>query len=395
VNLSTTAWNTSQQLANLSQSYYSLGMLNLSTNYWKTNSSLSTVLSNSLTTQPLSISTVNCCVTNASFITFNCSYISASLIKCNNTGALIQRVFTNNNVNMNPSNYASAFTGYLIQKSLISTINTTNTAYQGVSTYYAVRISGYICPGATDTYTFQLYSDDSAILYINDTVITSCTYLTMPTTGSIALTAGVWYPIVIEHTQGNGGEQMTINYKNTTNQTSYTTMTHSTAATGIQMAYDNDEVMPSRTGTLFVDGTLVCPSNVSCNSVACTSLTVNGVTPATQSYVTGLNYITATPGVDLNLNNNKLLFNGTGIIYFYANSNLATTFTGARIVLWPGSGTPSSTDWYGFGMNGNTLVYNVPSGMIHSFQVNGTQIAYINSAGITVPSGTRIRLYNK
>ena len=32
---------------------------------------------------------------------------------------------------MNPSNYASAFAGYLIQKSLISTINTTNTVYQG------------------------------------------------------------------------------------------------------------------------------------------------------------------------------------------------------------------------------------------------------------------------
>ena len=116
MNLSTTAWNTSQQLANLSQSYYTISMLNLSTNYWKTNSSLSTVLSNYLTTQPLSISTVNCCVTNASFINFNCSCISASIIKCNNTGALIQRVFTNNNVNMNPSNYASAFTGYLIQK---------------------------------------------------------------------------------------------------------------------------------------------------------------------------------------------------------------------------------------------------------------------------------------
>ena len=107
---------------------------------------------------------------------------------------------------------------------------------------------------------FQLYSDDSAILYINDTVITSCTYTTMPTTGSLALTAGIWYPIIIEHTQAYGGEQMTVNYKNTTNQTSYTTMTHSTAATGMQMAYDDNEIMPSRTGTLFVDGTLTVMS---------------------------------------------------------------------------------------------------------------------------------------
>ena len=117
----------------------------------------------------------------------------------------------------------------------------------------------------------------------------------MPTTGSIALTAGVWYPIVIEHTQGYGGEQMTINYKNTTNQTSYTTMTHSTATTGIQMAYDDDEVMPSRTGTLFVDGTLVCPSNVSCNTLACTSLTIGSSSAATQSWVQNQNYLTTTP----------------------------------------------------------------------------------------------------
>ena len=40
-----------------------------------------------------------------------------------------------------------------------------------------------------------------------------------------------------------------------------------------------------------------------------------------------------------------------GFLCFYANSNLATTLVGARIVLWPGSNVLSSTDWYGFGMN--------------------------------------------
>ena len=67
------------------------------------------------------------------------------------------------------------------------------------------------------------------------------------------------------------------------------------------MAYDNDEVMPSRTGTLFVDGTL-----------SCTSLNVNGVTPATQSYVTGLGYITATPGANLNMNTYTIAFSNSG-----------------------------------------------------------------------------------
>ena len=109
----------------------------------------------------------------------------------------------------------------------------------------------------------------------------------MPSTGSIALTTGVWYPIVIEHTQGNGGEQLTINYKNTTNQTTYTTMTHSAAATGIQFAYDQDENIMSRVGTMYIDGTLVCPNsisstNLSCTNLSCTSMTVNSLTAATQ-----------------------------------------------------------------------------------------------------------------
>ena len=82
------------------------------------------------------------------------------------------------------------------------------------------------------------------------------------------------------------------------------------------------------------------------------------------------NLITATPYTDIYLNYNYLLFNGTGIIYFYSNGNLNTTYAGARIVLYPGTGTANSTDLYGFGMNGGQIVYNVPSGQIHSFQVS-------------------------
>ena len=78
----------------------------------------------------------------------------------------------------------------------------------------------------------------------------------------------------------------------------------------------------------------------------------------------------------LNLTNGKLTVNGNVIICFYGNSNLATKYTGTCILLWPGTGTPTSTstDWSGVGMNGNTLIYNVPSGMTHIFQVNGTCI---------------------
>ena len=71
---------------------------------------------------------------------------------------------------------------------------------------------------------------------------------------------------------------------------------------------------------------------------------------------------------------NKLIF---------SNSVLGTNYTGSRIILWPGSGTPTSTDWYGLGMNSYTMLYNGPTSAKHSFQINGTEYAYINSTGIT------------
>ena len=46
----------------------------------------------------------------------------------------------------------------------------------------------------------------------------------------------------------------------------------------------------------------------------------------------------------------------------YCTLILTTTYTGACIVLWPGTGTATSTDWYGIGMNAEQLVYHVPSG---------------------------------
>ena len=49
-----------------------------------------------------------------------------------------------------------------------------------------------------------------------------------------------------------------------------------------------------------------------------------------------------------------------------------------------GRGTPTSTDWYGLGVNNYTMLYNGPTSAKHSFQINGTEYAYINSTGITI-----------
>ena len=44
----------------------------------------------------------------------------------------------------------------------------------------------------------------------------------------------------------------------------------------------------------------------------------------------------------------------------------------------------SPNNWYGLGINGGTLIYNVPVNSKHSFQIDGIQEAYTNSSGLTV-----------
>ena len=69
----------------------------------------------------------------------------------------------------------------------------------------------------------------------------------------------------------------------------------------------------------------------------------------------------------------------TGIISFPTTMTLATDISAARLILWPGTGN----DWYGFGMNGGTLNYNVTTGAVHKFYCSSTVCAIISSATTT------------
>ena len=209
----------------------------------------------------------------------------------------------------------------------------------------------------------------------------------MPTTGSLALTAGTWYPILIGHTQAYGGEQMTVNYKNTTNQTSYTTMTHSTAATGIQMAYDNDEVIPSRTGTLFVDGTLTVMSP---NTYFTGNIYSNNNILASQSWVQGQNYLTTSPSsltegilmgnpivsyANSNCYIQCLSATGNNWIEFHANN----TTTDAQILCTAGTSGSSNT--------GNLNFYCANSVFNCPLTCTGVMMGLCNTHGGTISSG--------
>jgi hypothetical protein len=86
---------------------------------------------------------------------------------------------------------------------------------------------GYFKPTTTETYTFYTSSDDASYMWIGTNAQTGFTTANAtvnnggahgPTerSGSIALTAGVYYPIRIQFGEAGGGDVMTFNYSTPT-----------------------------------------------------------------------------------------------------------------------------------------------------------------------------------
>ena len=169
-------------------------------------------------------------------------------------------------------------------------------------------------------------------------------------------------------------------------------------------AYDENENIPSRLGTTCISGVLTCLGNISCTSLynnintCLTSLSsyatnqcisyntslvsfINLSIVNTQSNLTAITNLSAT-NTSFSIANISTLTCYNKLIF--SNSVLGTNYTGSRIILWPGSGTPTSTDWYSLGMNSYTMLYNGPTSAKHSFQINGPEYAYINSTRLTM-----------
>lgn len=96
---------------------------------------------------------------------------------------------------------------------------------------------GYFKPTTTQTYTFYTNSDDASYVWIganalsgfttgNSTVNNGGPHGPTEASGSIALTAGVYYPIRIQFGEQGGGDLMTFNY-------STSTITKTTNVTGL------------------------------------------------------------------------------------------------------------------------------------------------------------------
>jgi hypothetical protein len=96
---------------------------------------------------------------------------------------------------------------------------------------------GYFKPTTTQTYTFFTSSDDASYMWIganaqtgfttaNATVNNGGAHGIQEASGSIALTAGVYYPVRIQFGEASGGDAMTFNY-------STSTITKTTNVTGL------------------------------------------------------------------------------------------------------------------------------------------------------------------
>lgn len=86
---------------------------------------------------------------------------------------------------------------------------------------------GYFKPTTSETYTFYTSSDDASYVWIGDTAISGFTttnalvkngglHATQERSGSIALTANVYYPIRIQFGEYTGGDVMTFNHSTAT-----------------------------------------------------------------------------------------------------------------------------------------------------------------------------------
>jgi hypothetical protein len=110
-------------------------------------------------------------------------------------------------------------------------------AVSGDGDNFSCQWLGYFKPTTTQTYTFYTNSDDASYVWVganaisgfttaNATVNNGGAHGPTETSGSIALTAGVYYPIRIQFGESGGGDVMTFNF-------STSTITKTTNVTGL------------------------------------------------------------------------------------------------------------------------------------------------------------------
>jgi len=133
--------------------------------------------------------------------------------------------------------YRTTYSGYFADSvSFFATATATATLVQTTvieepitddGSNFSMQWLGYFRPTTTETYTFFLSSDDASYLWIgsnaisgfstaNATVNNGGLHGSIETSGTAALTSGVYYPIRIQYGEQSGGDVMSFNHSTTT-----------------------------------------------------------------------------------------------------------------------------------------------------------------------------------
>jgi len=133
--------------------------------------------------------------------------------------------------------YRTTFTGYFADApSWFATATSTATLVQTTvieepvsedGNSFSMQWLGYFRPTTTETYTFFLSSDDASYLWIGSNALSGFTtanatvnngglHGNIETSGTAALTAGVYYPIRIQFGENGGGDVMSFNHSTAT-----------------------------------------------------------------------------------------------------------------------------------------------------------------------------------
>lgn len=151
----------------------------------------------------------------------------------------------------------AAFLSHAIVQQQVATLSFTNLALGSLTYGYSTRISGYVNPPSTGTYTMRLTYKDGASLWIGThRLVSSWTFAgsaTATVASPVTLYQNMWQPILVEHACGSATERLLLEYS-TNGGTSYTTMAHATDGSNFMFAYDLYENAPSVQGTTYFCG---------------------------------------------------------------------------------------------------------------------------------------------
>jgi hypothetical protein len=179
-------------------------------------------------------------------------------------GALYYRAYDNYQATTLTTTTA---TGKILACGTTTTLNLTTPSYGGQTTYYALRIMGWIRPLYTEVYTFYLSStDDSAVLYINHQFVVKSTNDSQ--SGTISLTANQWVPIYLEWINGSGAAHLQVLWSSVSQTIE--------DLPNSQMAYHQLDNAPSALGTSLVNGILTVIATDTSTSTSTGSITTVG-----------------------------------------------------------------------------------------------------------------------